>query len=70
MPIGSHHVETGWLTDDAGQLVLRRDGGGRWHLDVGLLTRWRARRLIGSRVRVEGIRDGFNVLSARTIGPC
>lgn len=69
MPIGSHHEETGWLNDDAGQLALRRDGGGCWRLDVGLVLGWRARRLIGRRVRVEGIRDGFDILAARTITP-
>ena len=67
MPIGSHHVETGWLNDDAGQLVLKRDGGGRWRLDVSLLTRWQSRHLIAKRVRVTGIRDGFDLLAVRAI---
>lgn len=67
MPIGSHHVETGWLNDDGGQLVLRRDGGGRWRLDVGLWTSWRARRLLGKHVEVHGTRDGFDLLAVSAI---
>ncbi len=69
MPIGSHHDETGWLNDDRGELVLRRDGGGRWRLDVGLVLGWRARRLVGRRVKVEGTRIDFDVLAARRIVP-
>lgn len=67
MPIGSHHDETGWLNDDAGQLVLRRDGGGRWRLDVGFLTRWRSRGLVGKRVRIVGVRDDFDLLAVKRI---
>lgn len=67
MPIGSRHAEIGWLNDDQGELVLRRDGGGRWRLDVGLLTGWRARKLVGRRVKVEGTRIDFDVLAARKI---
>lgn len=69
MPIGSHHDETGWLNDDRGELVLRRDGGGRWRLDVGLVLGWRARNLVGRRVKVEGARIDFDVLAARRIVP-
>lgn len=69
MPLGSHHVETGWLNEDRGELVLRRDGGGRWRLDVGILLGFRARKLVGSRVKVEGIRVDFDVLAANTIAP-
>lgn len=67
MPIGTHHTETGWLNEHNGQLVLRVDGGGRWRLDVGLILSWQARRLLGKRVRVEGVRDGFDLLVVRTI---
>lgn len=69
MPIGSHHDETGWLNDDRGELVLRRDGGGRWRLDVGLVLGWRARKLVGRRVKVEGTRIDFDLLAARRIVP-
>lgn len=70
MPHGSHLSETGWLNaDDAGQLVLRRDGGGRWRLDASLWVRWRARNLIGRRVRLSGIRDGFDILTVQAIKP-
>lgn len=69
MPIGSHHDETGWLNDDQGELVLRRDGGGRWRLDVGLVLGRRARKLVGRRVKIEGTRIDFDVLAARKIAP-
>lgn len=69
MPIGTHHVEIGWLNEDDGHLVLRVDGGGRWRLDAGLILGWRTRRLVGKRVRVEGVRDGFDLLAVRTIAP-
>ena len=69
MPIGSHHGESGWLNDDRGELVLRRDGGGRWRLDVGLVLGWQARKLVGRRVKVEGTRIDFDVLAARKISP-
>ncbi|WP_082441989.1 DUF5818 domain-containing protein [Sphingomonas sp. Leaf257] len=69
MRTGSHHTVTGWLNIDAGRLVLRPDGGGRWRLDVGLLTRWRCRHLIGKRVCVTGIRDEFDLLAVQAITP-
>ncbi len=69
MPIGSHHGETGLLIEDRGELVLRRDGGGRWRLDVGILLGFRARKLVGSRVKLEGTRIDFDVLAANMIAP-
>lgn len=69
LAIGSHHDETGWLNNGRGELVLRRDGGGRWRLDVGLVLGWRARKLVGRRVRVEGTRIDFDVLAAHKIAP-
>lgn len=40
-----------------------RDDGGRWRLDVG--TRGHA--LVGKRVRVEGVRAGFDLLDVLSI---
>ncbi|WP_082438924.1 MULTISPECIES: DUF5818 domain-containing protein [unclassified Sphingomonas] len=69
MPFGTLHIETGWLNENHGQLVLRVDGGRRWRLDVGPILAWRARRLVGKRVRVEGVRDGFDLLDVGRIMP-
>ena len=67
MPRGSRHDETGWLNEDAGQLLLRRDEGGRWRLDVGFWLGWRTRKLIGRRVRIIGKRSGFDLLDVISI---
>lgn len=69
MTIDSRRDETGWLNDDRDELVLRRDGGGRWRLDVGLVLGWRARKLVGRRVRVKGTRIDFDVLASQKIAP-
>jgi hypothetical protein len=67
LPRGTSHDETGWLNDDRGQLVLRRDGGGTWRLDVGFILTWRTRKLLGKRVRVMGVRSDFDLLAAYLI---
>jgi len=36
------------------------DDGGVWQLDVG--WEWNARRSVGRRVTVEGVRSGFDLL--------
>lgn len=63
MPRGSRHDEIGLLLEERGQLVLKRDVGGTWRLDVSP----DARRLIGFRVRVEGIRADFDLLDITKI---
>jgi hypothetical protein len=65
MPRGSRHVETGVLLEGPHGLVLRRDEGGEWQLDAP----FSARRLVGRRVRVEGVRDGFDLLAVTAIEP-
>lgn len=67
MPMGTRHDETGWLNDDNGQWLLRRDEGGRWRLEVGLLMTWRSRKLVGKRVRIVGKRSGFDWLDVERI---
>ena len=66
MPRGTSHVLDGLLVEDGrGGLELRIDGGGTWRLDaVG-----RARSLIDRRVRVEGVRSGFDLLDVAVIEP-
>ena len=63
MPIGTRHEIEGLLLERQGELVLDVRGGGTWRLDTG----WRARRLLGRRVRVSGTRDGFDPLAVGTI---
>lgn len=65
MPRGTEHVEEGMLLMDRGQLVLERAYGGTWRLDAG----WRARKLLGRRVRITGIRDGFDLLAVMSVTP-
>ena len=65
MPRGSRHVETGLLLQGKPWLVLRRDDGGEWRLDAPA----RACRLVGQRVRVDGVRDGFDLLAVSAIEP-
>ena len=69
MPRGSYHDETGWLNERDGQLVLRRDEGGTWRLDVGFFVYRRAKRLLGKRVRLAGVRDGFDLLAVTNLSP-
>lgn len=64
MPLGSEHVEDGLLLREGGWIVLRRDDGGRWRLDLAR----RHEELLGRRVRVEGVRSGFDLLDVRRIG--
>jgi hypothetical protein len=63
VPRGSRHVETGLLLQGRDGLVLRRDGGGEWRLESSR----KAERYVGRRVRIEGIRDGFDLLAVQRI---
>ncbi|MDF2810456.1 MAG: hypothetical protein K0S56_1487 [Microvirga sp.] len=67
MSIGSRHDETGWLNDQNGERVLRRDAGGTWRLDMGVLAHWRSRKLLGRRVRIAGERVGFDILAVNRL---
>lgn len=66
MPKGSRHDEQGLLLSDRGRLVLRRDDGGHWRLQAD----WNAYRMVGRRVRVEGVRCGFDLLDVERISLC
>jgi hypothetical protein len=66
MPRGTQHDETGLLLREGRFLVLQRDDGGRWRLDVDSATV----ALLGRRVRVQGIRSGFDLLDVQRIEPC
>lgn len=51
------------LLRERGALILRRDDGGRWRLDADP----GAERLLGRRVRVQGVRSGFDLLDVQAI---
>lgn len=66
MPLGSLHEENGLLLREGNWLILQRDNGGRWRLYASR----KAERLLGQRVRVEGVRSGFDLLDVTRISPC
>lgn len=63
MPLGTRHDFIGMLLHRDGQLVLLPEAGGEWRLDVPR----HAHRLAGYRVRITGVRDGFDLLAVQTI---
>lgn len=58
MPLGKFYRETGMLLVQRGGIILQRDEGGRWRLacDEDVES------LLGSRVTVEGVRSGFDLI--------
>ena len=60
MPRGDRLVVNGLVLEDRRRLVLRVDGGGQWCLDPSR----QAKALLGRRVTVIGVRDGFDLLHA------
>ena len=65
MPLGERITDTGLLLMHGHTFVLERDEGGTWRLDTG----GRHRKMLGHRVVVEGVRDGFDLLSVDKIRP-
>jgi hypothetical protein len=65
MSIGSHHRLEGLLMTSARGLVLSLADGGVWALD----TDANAKRFLGQRVIVEGVRSGFDRIDVAWIGP-
>lgn len=65
MPLGLDLSLEGLLLADGRQLYLRMDDGGGWRIEAG----WSARKLLGRRVRIEGRRDGFDLVAAKRIEP-
>lgn len=66
MSIGRFFVEEGLLLQQRGRLILQNDDGGFWILE----TDPGAEKMLGQRVRVEGIRSGFNSLDVARIVKC
>ena len=65
MPNGTFHTIKGILawTHEGYNLFL--DGGGNWILEFGWRDFRRAKKHLGQRMEVEGMRIGFNVLDVR-----
>ncbi len=63
VPLGTFHAESGLLLRQRGGIILQRDDGGRWRLTGDALPD----ELLGQRVRVEGIRSGFDLLEVSRI---
>jgi len=63
MPRGARHIETGTLRPGKWGYSLEVDGGGVWQLDVT----GSARRYLGQRVTVEGVRSGYDLLDVERI---
>lgn len=60
MPRGTSHELTGILLEGDGCFpVLKVPDGGEWRLEC--TKRWR--HLLGQRVAVNGVRDGFDLLA-------
>jgi hypothetical protein len=66
MSIGKPHVDQGLLLHQGRALLLQRDDGGCWRLQADA-DAWG---LLGARVRVEGLRSGFDLLEVRRIARC
>lgn len=66
MPLGTSHIEEGFLQIEKDRLVLRLDGGGRWRLSADAA----AYQLVGQRVRVKGVRIGFDLLDVGNVESC
>lgn len=65
MSVGSFHTETGLLLRQRGALILQLDSGGRWRLDAANDVE----EMLGTRVRVEGFRSGFDVIEVSRVTP-
>jgi hypothetical protein len=66
MPLGTSHIEEGLLEIEQDRLVLRLDGGGCWRLSADAA----AYQLVGRRVRINGVRIGFDLLDVRSLEQC
>jgi hypothetical protein len=63
MPLGTRYEETGLLLREGRWLVLCPDAGGTWRLDADR----KAAELVGRRVRIVGLRAGFDLLDVQSI---
>ncbi len=66
MSRGTFHTEEGLLLRQRGRLILQKDDGGLWTLEVDP----GAEELLGLRIKVEGARSGFNALDVARLVRC
>jgi len=68
MPMGTKHKITGMLCwGPVCGFVLHTDGGAEWELDFPAALRDPAEEHLHSRVTVEGVRSGFNILDVHVL---
>lgn len=65
MPRGTRHRLTGRLMDSRRGLMFQMDDGGEFALDADRS----ARKFLGLRVTIEGIRSGFDLIDVECISP-
>ena len=63
MPIGKAVDLTGIVMRDGHRINLHVDGGGYWELDLLRRHLW----ALGRRVRVQGVRSGFNRIDVKQL---
>lgn len=63
MPKGTRHELTGQLVEGTFYPVLRVADGGEWRLEI--TKSWR--HLLGQRVIITGVRDGFDLVVVHQI---
>lgn len=68
VPLGAPLDLTGILLRDGRQLMLAVSDGGQWMVAPPLFARVES--LLGQRVRVKGVRGGFNLIDASRLDPC
>jgi len=61
MPRGTHQELEGLLAWEGHDLALFPDEGGRWRLDA----RRGLEKLVGLRVRIAGVRSGFDFIAVQ-----
>jgi hypothetical protein len=63
MPMGTRHELTGILLEGDLYPVLRVADGGEWRLEI--TRKWRP--LLGKRVAIIGVHDGFDLIAVEQI---
>ena len=63
MPLGAQVVDTGIIRETNGKLTLERSEGGVWRLEFSR----KLRQFVDQRVRVQAVRDDFDLLYIKRV---